>query len=106
MGLRFIFPKAQPGEKESNFEVMRSELLHHHREWVKKNCNCRGEQPPNLSSQEQAGLKSLRKSIAKGTLVIMATNKSGRYAVMNMNTYIKAGMVHVKDDEEGGGLKK
>ena len=30
---RVIFPKAMQGEKESNLEVMRSELLHHHREW-------------------------------------------------------------------------
>ena len=99
---RVIFPKAQPGEKESNLEVMRAELLHNHREWVKVNCNCKGEQPPNLTSQEQAGLKSLRKSITEGSLVVMATDKSGRFAVMSMDTYIKAGMVHVKDDDEVG----
>ena len=28
---RVIFPKAQAGEKENNLEVMRAELLHHHR---------------------------------------------------------------------------
>ena len=48
---RVIFPKALPGEKENNLEVMRSELLHHHREWVASNCNCRGEQPANLSKR-------------------------------------------------------
>ena len=32
---RVIFPKAQQGEQEN--EVMRAELLHQHREWVKAN---------------------------------------------------------------------
>ena len=48
---RVIFPKAQPGEKENNLEVMRAELLHNHREWAKTNCNCKGEQKLNLSKQ-------------------------------------------------------
>ena len=54
---RVIFPKAQPGEKESNLEVMRSELLHHHKDWVSKNCKCNGDQKSNLSKKEQDGLK-------------------------------------------------
>ena len=37
---------------------------------------------------------------ADGDLVILPTDKSGRFAVMSKNTYITAGMVHVKDDIE------
>ena len=33
---------------------------------------------------------------------MLPTYKSGRFAVMTMNTYVKAGMVHVRDDEEVG----
>ena len=99
---RVIFPKAQDGEKENNLEVMRAELLHQHREWVKANCNCKNEQKSNLSSKEQAGLRSIKKMIAEGELVILPTDKSGRFGVMSMNTYIKAGMVHIKDDEQVG----
>ena len=99
---RVIFPKAQAGDKENNLEVMRAELLHHHREWVKTNCNCRGEQKPNLNSKEQAGLKNIKKRVADGDLVILPTDKSGRFGVMSMATYIKAGMVHVGDDQEVG----
>ena len=36
---RVIFPKAQAGKQENNLEVMRAEILHHHREWVKMDCN-------------------------------------------------------------------
>ena len=95
---RVIFPKHQAGSKERDLEVMRSELLHHHRDWVSKNCNCRGEQPANMSKDEQAGLKSQKKKIADGNLVILPTDKSLRFAVMSMDTYITAGMVHIKDD--------
>ena len=55
-----------------------------------------------MSKDEQAGLKSLKKKIADGNLVILPTDKSGRFAVMSMNTYITAGMVHTKDDIEVG----
>ena len=99
---RVIFPKAQAGDKENNLEVMRAELLHHHREWVKTNCNCRGEQKPNLNSKEQAGLKNIKKRVADGDLVILPTDKSGRFGVMSMETYINAGIVHVGDDQEVG----
>jgi hypothetical protein len=83
-------------------KIMRAELLHHHREWVKANCNCRGEQKPNLSSKEQAGLKNIKRRVADGELVILPTDKSGRFGVMSMANYIKSGMVHVGDDEEVG----
>ena len=81
-------------------------LVHQNRDWVKKNCNCKGEQKSNLSREEQAGLKSVRKRIADGELVLLPTDKSGRFAVMSMETYVKAGMVHVKDDIEVGVMEK
>jgi hypothetical protein len=99
---RVIFTKAQPGEKENNLEVLRAELFHNHKEWVKANCNCKGEQKSNLTKEEQAGLKSLQKRLADGSIVVLPTDKSGRFALMSMPTYIRAGMVHVKDDEEVG----
>ena len=37
---------------------------------------------------------------------MLATDKSGRFAVMSMSTYIKAGMVHIKDDQEVGTEEK
>ena len=103
---RVIFPKALPGDKESNLEVLRSELLHHHKEWVTQNCNCKGEQQANLSQDEQEGLKSIRKRVADGDIVILPTDKSGRFAVMSMDTYVEAGRVHIKDDIEVGNEEK
>ena len=55
-----------------------------------------------MTKEEQAGLKSLKKRLADGSIVVLPTDKSGRFALMSMPTYIRAGMVHVKDDEEVG----
>ena len=103
---RVIFPKAQSGVQENNLEVMRAELLHHHREWVAANCNCKKEQQSNLSKDEQLGLKSIKKRVADNEIVILPTDKSGRFAIMSMKTYIEAGMVHIKDDQEVGVAEK
>ena len=48
------------------------------------------------------GLRSLKKRVADGNLVVLPTDKSGCFEVMSMETYVKAGMVHIKDDEEVG----
>ena len=80
--------------------MIRMELLHHAKEWMKE--NCKGEQPSNLSKDRLVGLKRLRERKKNGELVILPTDKSGRFAVMSMDTYIKAGEVHTKKDEEIG----
>ena len=47
-------------------------------------------------------MKTIKKRVAEGDLVILPTDKSGRFGVMSMATFIKAGIVHVGDDEEVG----
>ena len=48
------------------------------------------------------GLKSIPLRLVNGELVVLPTDKSGRFAIMTMDKYIKAGEVHVKDDEKMG----
>ena len=45
------------------------------------------------------GLKTLRKGVSEGKIVILPTNKSGRFTVMSISTY-HLHMVHVEGDEE------
>ena len=99
---RVILPKALSPLEESKLEVLRMELLHQAKEWIAKNCDCKGNQPSNLPKKAQAGVKSLRKRASDGSLAIVPTDKSGRFAVMTMKTYIKAGEVHTVGDEEIG----
>ena len=95
---RVIFPKALPLADEQKLEVLRLELLHQYRSWVRDNCNHQGDQKMNLTGEEQRGLKSLRRRMKEGELVILPTDKSGRFAVMTMETYLRAGQVHTKGD--------
>ena len=62
--------------EESKLEVIRQELLHQTQEWMKENCNCKGEQKSNLSKERLMGLKSIRKRKTVGELVVLPTDKS------------------------------
>ena len=54
----------------------------------------------NLTKEEAAGLKSLKRRVADGSLVICQTDKSGRFAVMSMEEYEMAGLKHTSKDQE------
>ena len=47
-------------------------------------------------------MKSLKKRIKEGELVVLPTDKSGNLAVMTRQTYQAAGEKHVKSDVEVG----
>ena len=54
----------------------------------------------NLTLAELDGLKSLKKKIKEGKLLICETDKSKRFAVMRPQQYIEAGKVHTDRDIE------
>ena len=60
----------------------------------------KGLQESNLTAGEERGLKSLKKRVASGEIVICQTDKSGKFALMTMADYIYAGSKHVKGDQE------
>ena len=97
---RVILPRAQTSEQESKLEVLRVELQNEHEEWVKTHCDCKSKQILNLTKEEIEGLKSIRLRLVNGELVVLPTDKSGRFALMTLETYIKCGEVHIKEDIE------
>ena len=54
----------------------------------------------NLTIDEVEGLKSLRKKISDGSLIVCETDKSKRFAIMTRQQYLEAGFVHTKNDIE------
>ena len=54
----------------------------------------------NLPKTEYRGLKSLKKRIANGEIVISQTDKSGRFAVLSLKQYLDSGRIHTDKDEE------
>jgi hypothetical protein len=65
-----------------------------------------GVQENNLTKEEASGLKKLQKRAQEGSLVIVRTDKSGRFSVMSMKEYERAGLEHTKKDVEVNFLQK
>ena len=46
------------------------------------------------------GLKSLKKKFKEGSIVVLPTDKRGKFAIMSLENYNKAGEKHTRKDEE------
>ena len=72
------------------------------RTYVENCCTEGGKQKLNLTSAQARGLKSLRKRVEDGEIVVLPTDKTGKFAVMGREDYEQAGLVHGKGDDEVG----
>ena len=100
---RVIFPrKARTLGEESAMEALRMELFTTFRKYVQEECDAKGEQKSNLTKGEELGLKSIKKRVKEGDIVVIPTDKSGNLAVMARSTYLEAGMAHTGRDIEVG----
>ena len=98
---RVNFPKKQGNfEFEAKLETIRTEAMGIFRRYVKENCRKGGLQRSNLTKEQENGLRSLRKRVKDGEIVVLPTDKSGKFAVMSRSTYEKAGLSHIGGDEE------
>ena len=89
-------------QDEVNLEMMRAELTHCFRSYMRKKCDEGGRLESNLNREELKGLKSLKKRFKNEEVVILPTDKSGRFGLMGMEHYMRAGEKHTKKDEEVG----
>ena len=56
----------------------------------------------NLSKNEQLGLNSLLKRLKKNEIKITLTDKSGIFAILIQDQYLKSGQIHTSKDENIG----
>ena len=54
----------------------------------------------NLMKEKKAGLKSLKKRIKEGFVVVCSTDKSSRFAGMSLEEYEEVGKKHADKDQE------
>ena len=87
---------------EANLEMLRAELKGCFQNYVRKNCNEKGEQESNLTRGEHKGLKTLKKRFQEGDIIVLPTDKSGRFGVMSLENYLLAGEKHTNKDVEVG----
>ena len=89
-------------QEEANLEMLRAELKNCFKNYMGKHCKKNGEQESNLTQDEKEGLKKLKKRFKEGEIIVLPTDKSGRFGVMSYENYVKAGGKHTGKDEEVG----
>ena len=100
---RVHFPKKSGNfEIEAKLQTLRTEAMEEFRSFLAKNCQKGGKQNSNLTKSQELGLKSLKKRVKEGEIVVLPTDKSGNFAVMSRRTYEVAGLKHVSEDEVVG----
>ena len=92
-------PWALELEAEAGLEVLRQQWTQCYTGFTKENSNKKKEQKSNLTKDEKEGLESLRKRVAEREIIIVTTDKSGRFSIMDIETYMMAGLKHNKKDE-------
>ena len=60
----------------------------------------KGVQESNLTDEESRGLEKLKKRVKAGELVVVRTDKSGKFSIMSIEEYRRAGEVHTINDSE------
>ena len=55
-----------------------------------------------MTEAQLKGLKSLKKRVKEGQIVICKTDKSGKFGVASLEAYKQMGEVHTRGDEEIG----
>ena len=96
---RVNFPrKPRSVEEESALQTLRIELMSLFRLYKEGHCNNKNQQKSNLTKHQLEGLRSLKKRVKNGELVVIPTDKSGNLAVISRKLYVESGLLHTKND--------
>ena len=96
---RVTLPKSSSMEMEALIEVRRKRAMQLYNICIKKLGEGAEKGMDNLSMGEKRGLKSLKKRVAEGEIVVCQTDKSGRFCVLTRDQYLQAGNVHTVNDK-------
>ena len=96
---RITLPKPLPPTEEAKIEIRREIHKKIYDKYREENCDKSGEQRSNLTREEQEGLKSLEKKVKDRSLIVIKTDKSGRFAVTSEEAYLRMGQVHSSKDK-------
>ena len=100
---RVILPKKVKNfDLEARLEMFRTECMGTFKQFMSENCGKYGKQKSNLTKAQLKGLKSLKTRIENAEIVVLPTDKTGNFAIMTCETYLKSGMKHTRGDIEVG----
>ena len=93
------FPrKAGNFEMEARLEVLRVEAMEVYKRFMKERCMKYGKQKSNLTRGQERAMKGLKKRVEEGEIVILPTDKTGKFSVFSRECYEESGMSHTKGD--------
>ena len=85
---------------ESGLSVRKQEMMDTFSNFVKDNCDDRGKQLKSSLTQEQKrGLADIRKKTKDDGVVILETDKTGKFASVSQEKFLEMGNKHTKDDK-------
>ena len=96
---RVTLPKPLTVSEEALIELRR-EI--HNKTYGKywKEFTLNGEQVENLTDKEIRGLRSILRRIRAGELLVIKTDKSGKFCIVSVQDYLRLGEVHTKKDRK------
>ena len=97
---RVTLPKCLPTTEEACMETRRKAYLTRFNTHKEANCNQWGDQATNLTEEESQGLKSLQKRIKNKEIVILKTDKTGKFCVAEREAYLEMGREQIAGDIE------
>ena len=95
---RVTLPKPLKENDEALIEIRRGVTRKIFEEYRDANCK-KDQQKSNLTKDEEEGLKSLMKKIQKKDILVLKTDKSGKFFVVSQDEYRKMGAVHTSKDK-------
>ena len=92
-------PDPLDSSEESKLLSFRVEMMETIKQFIGQNCNEDGKQDWNISSQQKAGLISLKRRIKEEDLVAMESDKSKRMTLMSKTNYVESTQPHILEDK-------
>ena len=84
---------------EASLSVRKQELMDSFTAFRKDNCDSKGRQTNSLTRDQANGLKSLKKRSGDGELVVLETDKTGKFCSVSTEKFLEMGSKHTKDDK-------
>ena len=87
-------PRAATIKKETNIQMVKDRFVE-----VAKEYGCKNGRDWTLTKEENEELKSLGKKSKEGELVVIETDKTGKFMLMGRQEFLDAGDIHTKEDK-------
>lgn len=97
---RTFLPSKTKPRLEVEESMRRRRVMEETEEWIKLNCDDKGNQSrTNIDPKMKLGIKNLKERVDKGEVIVVPTDKSGKFSIMPMDVYKSMGLVHIVKDK-------